>query len=84
MSGDDLSVQQPTAVRRLLEVIEQSRPAAIAGWAEFWAGLAGLGVEDARAGLEALTARGVVRRQALGEQVLYISDPPHAAQAFRL
>ncbi len=79
MNGDDRLAQQTPAVRRLLEVIEQGRPAAIAGWAEFWAGLAGLSVEDVRAGLEALAARGVVRRQALGEQVLYISDPPHAS-----
>lgn len=79
MNVDDRLAQQTPAMRRLLEVIAQSRPAAIAGWAEFWAGLAGLSVEDTRVGLEALAARGVVRRQALGEQVLYISDPPHAA-----
>lgn len=69
------------AVRQLLALIERSRPAAIAGWPAFWARLAGLSPEDAAAALEVLAGRGVVRRQALGDRVLYIADPPHARRA---
>ena len=68
------------AARRLAVVIEGSRPAAVAGWASYWARLAGLTVEEARAGLEALAARGDVRRVPLGADTLYVADPPHAAQ----
>ena len=69
------------ATRRLVAVIEGSRPAAVAGWASYWARLAGLTVEEARAGLEALAARGDVRRVSLGADTLYVADPPHAARA---
>ena len=69
------------ATRRLAVVIAGSRPAAVAGWASYWARLAGLTVEEARAGLEALAARGDVRRVPLGADTLYVADPPHAAQA---
>ncbi len=68
------------AARRLAVVIEGSRPAAVAGWATYWARLAGLTVEEARAGLEALVARGDVRRVPLGADTLYVADPPHAAR----
>lgn len=80
MSGDDRATRQTPTVRRILAVIEQSRPAAIAGWPAFWARLTDLSEEEATAGLETLVGRGVVRRQALGDRVLYITDPPHAAQ----
>ena len=69
------------AARRLAAVIEGSRPAAVAGWASYWARLAGLTVEEARAGLETLAARGDVRRVPLGADTLYVADPPHAAQS---
>lgn len=66
------------SARRLLAVIARSRPAAVAGWPEFWARLAGLGLDETIPGLESLAARGLVRRQTLGERTLYIADPPHA------
>ena len=69
------------AARRLAAVIEGSRPAAVAGWASYWAHLAGLTVEEARAGLEDLAARGSVRRVPLGADTLYVADPPHATPA---
>ena len=69
------------AACRLAAVIEGGRPAAVAGWASYWARLAGLTVEDARAGLEALVARGDVRRVPLGADTLYVADPPHTARA---
>ena len=69
---------QDEAVRRILAVIEESRPAAVAGWPAFWARLAGLDLEEATAALNTLAARGVLRRQGLGDETLYIADPPHA------
>ncbi len=66
------------AVQRILAVIEESRPAAVAGWPAFWARLTGLDREEATAALDALAARGVLRRQELGAKTLYIADPPHA------
>ena len=69
------------AACRLAAVIEGSRPAAVAGWADYWARLAGLTVAEARAGLEALAARGDVRRVRLDADTLYVADPPHAARA---
>lgn len=64
--------------RRVLALIARSRPAAVAGHAEFWARLAELSAEEAAAALEGLAARGVVRRQALGGRDFYVADPPHA------
>ena len=67
-------------VRRLLAVIADSRPAAVAGWPAYWAGLAGLEVGETTMALETLADRGVLRRQALGGRTLYIADPPHASR----
>ncbi len=68
------------AVRRILAVIAESRPAAVAGWPAFWARLTGLGLGETMAALETLAERSVLRLQALGEQTLYIADPPHASR----
>ncbi len=65
-------------VRRLMAIIAESRPAAVAGWPAYWAGLAGLELAETTAALETLANRGVLRRQALDERTLYIADPPHA------
>lgn len=65
-------------VRRLLAVIADSRPAAVAGWPAYWAELAGLELGETTTALETLADRGVLRRQALGGRILYIADPPHA------
>lgn len=70
--------EQERAIRRLLAVIEESRPAAVAGWPAFWARLAGLEAGEAAAALETLAERGAVRRQQLEGRTLYIADPPHA------
>ena len=73
--------QETRAMARIVEQIARDHPAAIAGPAEFWARITGLSVEEATAALEALAARGVMRRQALGEQRFFVADPPHADQA---
>lgn len=80
MNGDRDSRPEPgeAVVRRLMAIIAESRPAAVAGWPAYWAGLAGLGIEETTAALETLVDRGLLRRQALGERTLYIADPPHA------
>ncbi len=70
--------ERDEAVRRVLAVIEESRPAAVAGWPAFWARLTGLGLDETTAALDALTARGMLRRQGLGDETLYVADPPHA------
>lgn len=68
------------AVRRLRAVIAASRPAAVAGWPEYWARLADLDITTTRMALEALAGTGEVRRVALADRVLYVADPPHAAR----
>lgn len=68
------------AVRRLRAVVATSRPAAVAGWPEYWARLAGLDITTTRMALEALAGTGEVRRVALADRVLYVADPPHAAR----
>lgn len=78
MDAPSVPERPEESARRLLAVIARSRPAAVAGWPEFWARLAGLSLDETIAGLEALAARGLVRRQTLGERTLYIADPPHA------
>ncbi len=77
---DRLDGGSDEAVRRILAVIAESRPAAVAGWPAFWAQLTGLGLGETMAALETLAERSVLRRQALGEQTLYIADPPHASR----
>ena len=59
----------------IVERIARDRPAAIAGPAEFWARITDLPVEEATMALERLAARGVVRRQALSEQLFFVADP---------
>jgi hypothetical protein len=66
------------AIARIVAQIERDRPAAIAGPAEFWARITNLPVAEAVAALEVLADRGVVRSQPLGDQLLFVADPPHA------
>ena len=68
------------ATRRIIDRIARDRPAAIAGPAPFWARLLDLPLPLTTAALEALAARGTVRRQPLGAQTFYIADPPHATK----
>jgi hypothetical protein len=66
------------AIGRIIDRIVRDRPAAIAGPAPFWARLIDLPLPLTTAALEALVARGELRRQPLGAQTFYIADPPHA------
>lgn len=65
---------------RLRGVIASSRPAAIAGWPEYWAHLAGLPLDRTVNALEQLVATGEVRAVALEGRVLYVADAPHMAR----
>jgi hypothetical protein len=71
-------VIETEAIAKIIGRIEGDRPAAIAGPAEFWARITGLPLGIATAALDALAERGVVRRQALGDQLFFVADPPHA------
>ena len=81
MSG--AGIDEDDAIQRIRALVAQSRPAAVAGWPEYWARLTGLPLAEATAALEALVARGELRRQALAGRMMYIADPPHAAMAPR-
>ena len=70
--------EETRAMALIVERITRDRPAAIAGPAEFWARITDLSVAEATVALECLAERGVVRRQALGEQLFFVADPPHA------
>lgn len=58
-------------------VIASSRPAAIAGWPEYWARLARLPLDRAERALRQLVVTGEVRAFALDNRVLYVADAPH-------
>jgi hypothetical protein len=76
MSGN--MVDEGEALQRIRELVARSRPAAVAGWPEYWARLTSLTLAETVAALEALVARGELRRQALAGRMMYIADPPHA------
>lgn len=66
--------------QRLRDVIASSRPAAIAGWPEYWARLGGLPLDRTTRALEQLVATGEVRAVALDNRLLYVADAPHMAR----
>lgn len=67
----------PSDAERLRGVIASSRPAAIAGWPEYWAQLARLPLDRAVRALEQLLAAGEVRAVVLDGRLLYVADAPH-------
>ena len=69
---------QNVAIARILDRIARDRPAAIAGPVVFWARITGLPEAEVAGALDTLAARGVVRRQPLGDQLFFVADPPHA------
>ncbi|HEU5329035.1 MAG TPA: hypothetical protein VFU78_13135 [Thermomicrobiales bacterium] len=81
MSG--AGIDEDDAIQRIRALVAQSRPAAVAGWPEYWARLTGLPLAETLDALEALVARGELRRQALAGRTMYIADPPHTAMAPR-
>lgn len=64
----------------LRDVIASSRPAAIAGWPEYWARLAQLPLDRTTRALEQLVVTGEVRAVSLDNRVLYVADAPHMAR----
>lgn len=78
----ELPVHDPAdgAVDTVRRCIEHSRPAAVAGWAEYWARLCDLPLDRTIAALACLVSTGEVRVVMLEGRSLYVADAPHATQ----
>lgn len=81
MNANGTRESRDGSVERLRRLIEATRPAAIAGWADYWARLTGLPVTDTACALELLRHSGEIRAVALEGKTLYVADAPHMRRA---